>query len=345
MTWAADAASPKDPAELAATECAFIGRYLGTAYQRYGFSRAEADGYLDHGVGVLVIFEEWASQFLGGFDVAVQMMDRMRLSWHALGIPDTVIPAIVLVDPSPGAVPGNEGALIDFARGIESRLWTSEWTAYGSKYGLDVVRASGVAPRLTRRWGVGTWGFGEGPAPHGALPPGVDADLIQHGNRAAPVGGTDYNTMLRPDMGQWGGPVSTPPASSHAGRDRMILYVANAVIPGHGVGRFMQGNLIVRELTDALNEYGVPISASNWRAAVDPTMPIAFLTGPFDSPAWDALQQGHDALLAIPPGVPGEPPEDLTTVARDEWAGETNRRLGADELEIQGGTGNSVVVV
>ncbi len=201
MTWAADAAGNPSPQALKDSGALFVGRYVGTQFQHFGVSRSYIDDCLAVGVGVLLIFEEWSSQFLGGYDVGRQMMNRMHDGWRALGAPDTIVPAVALVDPNPGAVPGNEQALIDFARGVNDGCWLPEWTGYGSKYGLDVVRNSGVATKQTRRWGVGTWGFGESPS--GQLPANVDADMIQHGNISAPVPGVDYNTVLR-DMGHWG---------------------------------------------------------------------------------------------------------------------------------------------
>lgn len=207
MTWAADAAGDPDPQALAASGCSFVARYVGTAHQRYGVTRRYIDACHAAGVGVGLIFEEWGSQFLGGYQAAVESCARMTAGWDALGAPrdGTVIPMVVILDPSPGAAYGNEGALREFARGWNDALPFSQFTGYGSRYALDL--AAQVAPKMTRRWGVGTWGYGE--RADGTLPPDVGADMIQHGNRGAPVPGCDYNTLLRPDMGQWGGNAAT----------------------------------------------------------------------------------------------------------------------------------------
>jgi hypothetical protein len=206
MTWAADAAGHPSPQALKDSDCLFVGQYVGTQYQHYGVSRGYIDQCLNIGLGVMLIFEEWSSQFLGGYDTAIQMMNRMHAGWDALGVPNdgSVCPAVALVDPNPGAVPGNEDALRAFARGVNDACWLPWFTGYGSRYGLDIAQPD--APKMQRRWGVGTWGFGE--RGDGSLPPDVPADMIQHGNRAAPVGGTDYNTLFRLDMGQWGGPAT-----------------------------------------------------------------------------------------------------------------------------------------
>ena len=216
MTWAADAVANPDPGELAASGCTFIGRYLGTAFQAYGVTRDYVDACHAAGVGVLLIMEEWGSQFLGGYGAATACAGRMLAAWDALGAPrdGTVIPAVVLVDPSPGVVDGNEAALRDFARGWHDALTGAgfrEWTGYGSRYGLDLAAA--VAPSMTRRWGVRTWGFADGAA-----------DLIQEPNVEAPVARCDYNTVNRPDMGQWGGG-ATPPAPDQEARMRPGLFL------------------------------------------------------------------------------------------------------------------------
>lgn len=327
MTWAADAASPKDPGELAGAGCAFIGRYVGTRFQAYGCTRAEIDGYLAAGVGVMLIFEEWASQFLGGLGAGRQMMDRMRASWDALGAPNdgSVIPAIALVDPRPGDVYGHEDALVDFARGIEAGLWLPEWTGYGSRYGLDVVRSSGVAPRLTRRWGVGTWGFGE--RGDGSLPDDVDADLIQHGNRVAPVAGCDYNTMFRPDMGQWGGPTPAPPTPTRKGQT--MIYAD----PAKHTAILWDGGVITAEYGEPVNEFGIPTAA--YDAAKELGLPNPIPNGL-------VVQKLRDRELREAQN--GPPAEDITAITRDVFATETNRRLEADLLQVHDGPGATISV-
>lgn len=220
--FALDAAGNPDPGAVKGSGAAFVARYVGTAHQAYGVTRDYVAACHAIGLPVALILEEWGSQFLGGYDAAVQACGRMMAGWDDLGAPrdGTVLPMVALVDPSPGAVNGNEGALRGFARGWDDALRANgfrEWTGYGSRYGLDL--AGEVAPGMTRRWGVGTWGYGE--RPDGGLPADVGADMIQHGNRAAPVPGCDYNTLLRPDMGQW-----APPGPRAATGDDLVAAAA-----------------------------------------------------------------------------------------------------------------------
>lgn len=195
MVWAADAVSNPSPAALKMSGCAFIGRYVGTAYQRYGVSRSYIDDCLAHGVGVLLIFEEWASQFLSGRSGAAACCDRMMAGWDALGAPSdgSVLPAVVMLDPSPSVIYGAEPQMREWSRGWQEHLPLPGFMGYGSRYSLDV--AAQTAPKMIRRWGVRTWGYQDGPPP----------DLIQEPNIAPPIGGVDYNTIVRADLGVWGG--------------------------------------------------------------------------------------------------------------------------------------------
>lgn len=332
MSWAADAAGHPDPRALKDAGCLFVGQYVGTDYQHFGVSRGYIDACLALDLGVLLIFEEWASQFLGGYPVARQMMARMRAGWDALGAPNdgTVLPAIAVVDPSPGAVPGHEAELRDFVHGIEDALWLPAWTGYGSRYGLEL--ATGVAPRMTRRWGVGTWGYGE--RPDGSLPPDVPADMIQHGNRAAPVGGVDYNTLFRDDMGQWGGTLVPAPPSRPKENDlyivrnrdtgQRLLYTALGVTPN-----------IDESFSNELQFAGVPYYDLPGGVADSlGLVHIAHRRG--------IVQEVDDAISDEPGGGGGAP--DLPAVPRDAWAAETNRRLDADLLDVQPGDGPAVHV-
>lgn len=255
--WAPDAAGHPNPDALAAEGVPFVCQYVGTAYQHYGVSRGYIDDCHARGVGVVLIFEEWSSQFLTGYLGARQSCDRMMAGWDALGAPrdGTVIPHVALVDPTPSAVYGAEGALQDYARGWDDALPFPQWRGYGSKYGLDL--AFGVTRKMLGPWGVGTWGYGE--AGNGWLPPWTSdaADMIQHGNIGAPIPGTDYNTLFRADMGAWGGP-SPSPLPEIEETDDMIY----ASTDGHAV--HMQGSLIAREFDPPADQYGVPDSARQY---------------------------------------------------------------------------------
>lgn len=263
MGWAADAATNPDVAHLKETGCEFICRYVGTRYQAYGVTRDYIDRCVHNGVGVGLIFEEWANQFKTGFDGAVQSCHRMMEGWERLGAPKdgSVIPMVVLVDPAPSAVVGAEDALQAYARGwdyILSEYGFAEWTGYGSKYGLDL--AARATSRMTRKWGVGTWGYGE--RPNGSLPDHVDADMIQHANKHAPVPRTDYNTVFRPDMGQWGGPVV------QRKQERIYdMYIGwGQTVYGVPLAFLVSGGRVLKTFDGPSGYLGITQSALDWKA-------------------------------------------------------------------------------
>lgn len=312
--WAADAASNPNPQALKDSDCLFIARYVGTAYQRYGVSRDYIDWCHGVGIGVVLIFEEWSSQFLGGYDAAVQCCNRMMVSWDALGAPrdGSVIPAVVILDPNPSAAYGNEGALQDFARGWNDSLPFDQFTGYGSRYALDL--AGEVAPKMTRRWGVGTWGYGE--RSDGSLPDNVPADMIQHGNIGAPVPGCDYNTLFRTDMGQWGGQGTTPKKEEDP-----TMWCA-VIVTDRVHAYAVAGNTILWEFGGAPGYVGIP------QEALDSGLRCVRVDNngsPGDS-GWDRLTKASEFSLVDP--------RDTVTV---EVGGVTDAQKAAVEASIQAG--------
>jgi hypothetical protein len=319
---AADAAGHPNPEDLRNAGFLFIGQYVGTAHQNFGVSREYIDWCLSCRVGVLLIFEEWGSQFLGGYGVAVECCARMMAGWDALGAPrdGTVIPAVVLVDPTPGAVAGNEQALRDFARGWNDALPFPEFTGYGSKNGLDL--AAEVAPKMTRRWGVGTWGFGE--RPDGSLPDFVPADMIQHGNVGSPVAGTDFNTVFREDMGQWGGHLAKPFRFEEDDMFNALIVGIDGIVHAYAV----QGTTILYEYPpEPRGAFGIP------QAAIDSGFKIVRLDdkpAPDGKPgsAWDRLMKASENSQ-ITPGKKVEVPATPDTLTTEELLAELRRRTQA----------------
>lgn len=339
MIWAADSAVNPSPQELADTDCLFIGRYVGTPYQRYGVSRGYIDDCLGHNVGVLLIFEEWSNQFLGGYQAAVDSCARMMDSWNRLGAPldGSVLPAVVLVDPNPGIVSGNENALRDYARGWNDVLPFNEFSGYGSRYGLDI--AGGVAPKMTRRWGVGTWGYGEGPG--GSLPDDVPADLIQHGNRGAPVANCDYNTVFRRDMGQWGGPV--PPPSWTGGSQGDMDAICAPLLDGTSTLIVKSGTQILWDLTAPQAggflgilpnhpDLGYALNGSGGDRQAIPVRDVDY--GKID----DARKAWFLTLNPPTGGGGGNPDKPIGSFSDQEIADEANRRVSTGDLKVTGTT-------
>lgn len=84
--------------------------------------------------------------------------------------------------------------------------------AYGNPDAVEAMCA-GIrdAGLVALRWGVGTWGYGEGGGPN-QPPAEADAELVQSGNTPGQAEGTDLNWLYAPVsiFAAWGGPTVTP---------------------------------------------------------------------------------------------------------------------------------------
>lgn len=110
---------------------------------------------------------------------------------------------------------------------------TGPITAYGNPDAVEAMcRGIRRAGLLAIRWGVGTWGYGEGRGAN--QPPNeADAELVQSGNTPGPAEGTDHNWLYADvaTFAAWGGPAPAPPDLSWlvAEEDDMQQY---AVVSG-----------------------------------------------------------------------------------------------------------------
>lgn len=96
---------------------------------------------------------------------------------------------------------------------------------YGNPDAVEAL-ARGIrrAGLVALRWGVGTWGYGEGGGPN--MPPAeADAELVQSGNTPGQAEGTDLNWLYASVavFGAWGGPPLTTPIEPYL-EDGMTLY-------------------------------------------------------------------------------------------------------------------------
>jgi len=328
----ADAAGHPDPWALKDAGYQVIAQYLGTPYQHYGVSREYIDQCFAAGIGVILIMEEWSSQFLGGYPAAVQSCARMMAAWDALGAPrdGSVIPHVVLVDPTPSAVYGAEGVLQAYAKGWDDVLPFPAWRGYGSKYGMDLAVA--VTTKMLKPWGVGTWGYGE--SGNGSLPAwtGEVADMIQHGNVGGWVPGIDHNSLFRIDLGAWGGPApATPVEEEH--EDMAYIAVGNHPFLGRCAaivdGGYRNGEFFTGELGPP--EYGsIPKTALDWNAQGGRGL------------KWVLYDDDQDrflhALEERPTGeaATGDPDKPITAFTDAELKTEVDARVARGEMTLTG---------
>ena len=87
--------------------------------------------------------------------------------------------------------------------------------AYGNPAAVEAMVAGFRAAGVTGlRWGVGTWGYGEGRGPN-QPPAEADVELLQSGNTPGPADGTDLDWLYAPvDVFRaWGGPAPSEPVT------------------------------------------------------------------------------------------------------------------------------------
>lgn len=228
MALGVDTVHALDPVAMVDAGVTAIGRYLPTENQRYGCTRAELDAYRAHGLDVWLIFEESGNEFLGGAPAGVDNATRAMRARDSLGLSAVEITIYcALIDGSPSVLNGHADALAGYSGAWGGTVDGDGFGGYGSVQAVRVARAA--TPRMVHAWGVGTWGWGEGPTPAGELPAVLvePADVIQHGNRPQLViGGVtcDQDTLLTSNYGQWRRPLAWPPNTE----DSMISLCWNA---------------------------------------------------------------------------------------------------------------------
>lgn len=108
-------------------------------------------------------------------------------------------------------LPNVEAYGLNYARRLIAAGRLGPLLVYGNPDAVEAlcrgVRAAGL---VALRWGVGTWGYGEGGGAN--MPPAqADAELVQSGNTPGQADGTDLNWLYAAVavFGAWGGPPLT----------------------------------------------------------------------------------------------------------------------------------------
>lgn len=128
--------------------------------------------------------------------------------------------------------------------------------AYGNPAAVEALCA-GIrdAGLVALRWGVGTWGYGEGRGPN--MPPDdADCELMQSGNTPGPAEGTDLNWLYAPvsAFAPLGGPAAPPPAKKKGHHMELVISPTRALTHLGGV-------LDVLIPEDGGRVYGIPVAA------------------------------------------------------------------------------------
>lgn len=166
-------------------------------------------GYLEQavaaGIGICPVFETAATRSFGGYAAGQSDGNDAAGDLTRIGVPAGVRCYVNMADtPNVG---GHETAIAGYARGFAETFPTAwQLGAYGP---LDALRAAQRgSPRFDALWGVETWHPNStgNPATNYAIwarEPAVV--LVQMANVAPPIGGTDTNWIITPELGAWGG--------------------------------------------------------------------------------------------------------------------------------------------
>jgi hypothetical protein len=157
------------------------------------------------GIGALPIFETDATRSFLGFNAGRDDAAAAEGDLRRIGVPEGVRLYVNMAD-TPN-VKGNEDLIRDYANGF-AQSFPARWRlgAYGP---LDALRAAQRgSQRFDALWGVETWhprGSGNPKNNFDLWAKEPDVVLVQMANVAPPIGGTDANWIVTPELGAWGG--------------------------------------------------------------------------------------------------------------------------------------------
>jgi hypothetical protein len=169
--------------------------------------------------------------------------------------------------------------------------------AYGNPTAVEAAIAGGA----TIRWGVGTWGYGEGGGPY-QMPTSSGADILQSGNTPGPADGTDYNALYAPlsTFAAWGGPSPTPPVVDSQEGSEMEVAVGPTFPSGHlAIVVDNAGDEVARWQSDgtaATETYGIP----NQVTTVPKGTPVRIFSDVTLFGSWLKAHDAHQKLINTP---------------------------------------------
>jgi len=182
--------SRPDPRKVKAAGYGFVARYLfGLAPGGKGISKVEATAIRQAGLGLVVVYEEYAGRAREGWGSGVAD-GRIALAFaRAIGFPETR-PVYFAVDFP--ATAGQQPAVDAYLKGVASVIGLSRTGVYGSYYVVERCYAS-----KTAQWFWQTYGWSGGKvSPH--------THFLQYNNGQIVAGATvDLNESRQFDFGAW----------------------------------------------------------------------------------------------------------------------------------------------
>lgn len=175
-------------AALQAAGKAFAARYL-SRYTAKVITADEATDLHQHGIAIVLVFEDGAERMLGGYDAGHLDAQFARHQADQIGAPaDQVIYFAADWDVSPGEMP----TVIRYLQGAAGVLGSGSVGVYG---GINTVRAALDTANVRYAWQTTAWSYGQWDS---------RAQLQQRGGNAE-IGGVDcdLDDAVTADYGQW----------------------------------------------------------------------------------------------------------------------------------------------
>lgn len=185
------------PAGLRAAGYTFAARYLSGGQSGKNISHGEADALIAAGVDVVLVWEQGATDALGGYGRGQSDAQQAAFEAAAAGMPDDR-PIYFAVDFD--AQPNQQGALDAYFDGVASVIGRDRTGAYG---GLGVIQRSFDDGRIAWGWQTYAWSYGHWDP---------RAQVRQTHNGVDVAGGQcDLDVAMVADFGQWGNANPPPP--------------------------------------------------------------------------------------------------------------------------------------
>lgn len=176
-------------AQAKAAGYSFVARYLASSPGK-AITAAQAADYRANGLGIVLVFEDYANQALDGQAQGVADAKEALAQANAIGFPSDR-PIYFAIDFDEADTPLTNGEIYAYLDGAASVLGINRVGVYGGYY---VVQRCIVNGHATWAWQTVAWSGGLVLA---------GAHIYQNGNSAF-SGGADVDQALKTDFGQWG---------------------------------------------------------------------------------------------------------------------------------------------
>lgn len=156
-----DGVSVPSGAQLKAAGKHFVGRYLSTPGNPKNLTKAEAQDFHAHGLGIVLFFETTGTTFLGGFEAgkkdALSAIPQLRVLAPKLATKYLGAPAVYFtIDTDPT---GHEKEIVAYIKGAASVLGHNRTGVYGGYGAIDACHKARACAHFCQAfaWSYGKW--------------------------------------------------------------------------------------------------------------------------------------------------------------------------------------------